>query len=72
MSSMTSREEPEPKLRVTRRSVTAASPQLSQMSPVEVDGDDDEAPGRSELDDALRDRARERDTADDELCLSSG
>lgn len=67
MASMTSKEPPLPKLRVTYLSWTVASPQYVQHCSAEIDCDDNEPAGEADFDDRFGCRASERGAGNDAL-----
>ena len=70
MPSITKRDAPRPKLRVTLRSSTPVLAHDAQMRLDKVDGDDEERANLVEFDDCFRCAAFDRVTADNELDLS--
>ena len=70
MPSITKRDAPWPKLRVTFRSSTPGLAHDAQRRLDKVDGDDEERANRVEFDDCFRCLAFDRATADDELDLA--
>lgn len=70
MPSITRRDAPRPKLRVTFRSSTPALAHDAQTRLDKVDGDDEESANLVELDDRFRCSAFDRVTADKELDLT--
>jgi hypothetical protein len=70
MFSTTRREGPRPKLRVTLRSCTPGRPHEAHSMLGKVEGDDEEAAKRAELDDCFGLEPVDRDAADDELALA--
>ena len=70
MPSITKRDAPLPKLRVTFRSSTPALAHDAQTRLDKVDGDDEESANRTEFDDRFRCSAFDRVTVDNELDLS--
>lgn len=67
MPSITKRDAPRPKLRVTFRSSTPALAHDAQTRLDKVDGDDEESANRAEFDDCFRCSAFDRATVDNEL-----
>ena len=70
MPSITKRDAPRPKLRVTFRSSTPFFAHDAQARLDKVDGDDEESANLVEFDDSFRASASDRVTADNELDLS--
>ena len=70
MPSITNRDAPRPKLRVTFRSSTPVFAHDAQTILDKVDGDNEESANLVELDDCFRCSALDRVTADNELDLS--
>lgn len=70
MPSITKRDAPRPKLRVTFRSSTPVFAHDAQTSLGKVDGDDEESANLAEFDDRFRCAAVDRVTTDNELDLT--